>query len=68
MISLLNRYKILWFLAISTTLLCSITVTLAFDNTYSDGVSITLSVILSIALFIVSSTSIVEIIEAICNP
>lgn len=68
MISLLSKYKVLWLAMILVTLLCSISVTLAFDNTYSDGVSITLSVILSIALFIISSTSIVEIIEAICNP
>lgn len=68
MISLLSKYKVLWLAMILVTLLCSISVTLAFENIYSDSVSITLSVILGIALLIVSFKVIVEVIEAICNP
>ncbi len=68
MITLLSKYKVLWFLAILVTLVCSISVTIAFENMYSDSVAITLSVLSGIALFIVFSALIVDIIEGICNP
>nr|WP_174507301.1 hypothetical protein [Acinetobacter sp. Marseille-Q1620] len=68
MFKLLRNYKVLWFFGILAAMLCSISVTLAFDDTISDSVSIIFSVLSGIALLIVMAALFVDAIEAICNP
>jgi hypothetical protein len=64
---MINRKAFIFF-GIFALLLSSLTVTFMFENDLSDGLSITVSVLSSFALFLTSVVTIFDIILDICNP
>lgn len=56
------------FLGMFILLVGSLSVTLAFENNLSDSVSITISVLSGIALFLIAVVMLFEAIIDICNP
>jgi len=63
-----NNHTVILSWSIFSILLCSIAVTIVSDNTISDGVSITVSVIAGIALALSLVTVLIDVIRSICDP
>jgi len=62
-----NNHTVILSWCIFSILLCSIAVTIVSDNTISDGVSITVSVIAGIALALSLVTVLIDVIRSICD-
>ena len=56
------------FLGMFILLVCSLSVTLSFENHLSDSVSILISVLSGIALFFIAVVMLFEAVVDICNP
>jgi hypothetical protein len=63
----LNR-KVFLFWSIFIMILCSMSITLSSDNTFSDGLSISFSVFAGFALFFTAAMLLEEMVHEICNP
>jgi hypothetical protein len=63
----LNR-KVFLFWSIFIMILCSMSITLSSDNTFSDSLSISFSVFAGFALFFTAAMLLEEVVHDICNP
>lgn len=61
-----NRALLFWMTV--AILIVSSVITLGFDNVYSDGISIPITVFASVGLFLMMMTHVIEELESICNP
>lgn len=68
MFKISNNYTVVLSWCIFAILLCSMSVTLLSDNTISDGVSMTVSVIAGVALALSLATILIEMVRSICSP
>lgn len=66
--TLSTSQKIILSIGMLISLLCSFAVTIIFQNDVSDGISITLSSVLVLAIIAVFATIVLEVLESICNP
>ncbi len=62
------NHKIILSLSIFILIICSVTVTIISTNELSDNLSITLSILLAMGFISTFSTTLLDIIESICNP
>ncbi len=63
-----TNQKIILSIGMLISLLCSFAVTIAFQNDISDGISMTLSSLLVVAIIAIFATIVLEVLESICNP
>lgn len=68
MFSVMMNHKIKLFFTMLLLIIGSIAVTLISNNALSDSVSITSSILLSLALVVIMAFIFLEALEAICNP
>jgi len=66
--NLLEHNKVIISLSILFLLVCSISVTVIFNNDLSDHISITTSVILSISFIIIFAMIFLDFLKSVCNP
>lgn len=68
MFSVMMNHKIKLFFTMLLLIIGSIAITLISNNALSDSVSITSSILLSLALVVIMAFIFLEALEAICNP
>ncbi len=66
--TLSTNQKIILSIGMLISLLCSFAVTITFQNDISDGISMTLSSLLVVAIIAIFATIVLEVLESICNP
>lgn len=68
MFHILDHHRGMLFWIILSVLVVSSTITLEFENIYSDGISISVNVLAGFGLFMLMIKFVVEELESICNP
>lgn len=68
MFHILDHHRGMLFWIILSVLVVSSTITLEFENIYSDGISISVNVLAGFGLFMLVIKFVVEELESICNP
>jgi hypothetical protein len=63
-----SQKKALWLCLILAILATSLSITLSYDNSLSDGISISVSALASISLLLLASIWLFDIVNDICNP
>ena len=65
---LLENHRMLVLSGLIAALIISSGVTLEFENIYSDSISISITVLAVIGLFLAAAVYLIEKLESICNP
>lgn len=68
MLSVAMNHKVKTSIGMLMLFLCSVSVTLIYQNTVSDSISISFSVMLGIGIFVITFFILLEAIHAVCNP
>lgn len=68
MLASFSNHKALWLTLLLSTLAISLTITLHYENSVSDGISISISALASLSLLILASIWLFDVVNDICNP
>ena len=68
MSNILEKHRMLVLYALIATVVISSGITIEYENVYSDSISISVTVLAGIGLFLAAVIFFIEEIESICNP
>ena len=68
MTNILEKHRMLVLYSLLATLVISSGITIEYENIYSDSISISVTILAGIGLFLAAVILFIEEIEAICNP
>lgn len=68
MLASFSDHKALWSVLLVAILAISFTITLNYENSLSDGISISVSALASLSLLVLASVWLFDVVNDICNP
>lgn len=68
MLASFSNHKSLWLVLLLAVLGISFGITLAYESLLSDGISISISALAGISLFVLASIWLFDVVNDICNP
>ncbi|MPW45853.1 hypothetical protein D7V21_10785 [Acinetobacter guerrae] len=68
MLNIIENHRMLVLYTLIATVVISSGVTIEYENVYSDSISISVTVLAAIGLFLAAVIFFIEEIESICNP
>ncbi|MCH2005946.1 hypothetical protein KTH06_09280 [Acinetobacter ursingii] len=68
MSNILEKHRMLVLYALIATVVISSGITIEYENVYSDSISISVTVLAGVGLFLAAVIFFIEEIESICNP